>query len=61
MKGGPTLDPFAARLAAADGSVVGGGEGVGAVVQAVQELFAKLSSRTASAKWKRPKRSTNAP
>ena len=39
MKGGPTLDPFAARLAAADGSVVGGGEGVGAVVQAVQELF----------------------
>ena len=39
MKGGPTLDPFAARLAAADGSVVGGGEGVGAVVRAVQELF----------------------
>ena len=40
MKGGPALDPrFAARIATADGSVVGGGEGVGAVVQAVQELF----------------------
>ena len=39
VKGGPTLDPFAARLATADGSVVGGGEGVGAVVRAVQELF----------------------
>ena len=39
VKGGPALDPFAARLAAADGSVVGGGEGVGAVVRAVQELF----------------------
>ena len=39
VKGGPTLDPFAVRIAAADGSVVGGGEGVGAVVQAVQELF----------------------
>ena len=39
VKGGPTLDPFAARLVMVDGSVVGGGEAVGAVVWAVRELF----------------------
>ena len=38
VKGGPALDPFAARLAAADGSVVGGGEAVGAYARSWRGL-----------------------